>query len=414
MDTDTHQQVVLQSISTSDLHDAVTKHVYNPEVFVDTVIRESINLSASDLLFEPQVDAVRVRVRIDGTLYDVGRVAAHAFIPIAARLKVLGNVDSVERKQIQESQISLEHDGRIVNLRLEIVKTIFDELIVIRIHEKRTIVMELTELGLNQTAYQTYKDMIKASNGLILVCGPTGCGKTTTLYSTLNHINKQQSFNIMTVEDPVEFQLAGVNQLQVHEAQGFSFAEGLRTILRLSPDVIFVGEIRDKETAQTAIESGLTGHLVFSTVHSPDAVGTLFRMVDLGIETYLLNTALIGVLSQRLVRLNCEKCREQYDLNDEEKQLFQTVLGHVPEKLTRGKGCVDCHYLGFKGRTGIYEVLEMSATMRDMVRSGASEDIIRQSLAKSGFVSLFKDGLTKCEQGLTTFDQVTRNHIRPW
>lgn len=398
-----------QTVTTLALNETITKGAYEPVSFVDNVIQETINLGASDLFFEPQSDTIRVRVRIDGTLYDVGRLAPSLFSPIAARIKLLGKLDSVEKKKIREGQLMFEHQGRRVNLRVEIVETVHGDFIVIRIHERKTIVMELSELGFSETANDTYRNLLKSINGLILVCGPTGCGKTTTIYSTLNHMNKNQNYNIMTIEDPVEFQLYGINQIQADKNVGFTFTEGLRTILRLSPDIIFVGEIRDRDTAEIAIESGLTGHLVFSTLHATDSIGALFRLLDLDIETYFLNTALLGIVSQRLVRVNCDKCLEPYTPNQDERDLFQKVLGRPPQELKRSKGCPTCKFLAFKGRTAIHEILHLTPQLRELIRSHAPEDTIRESLKKEGFVSLIQDGLIKCEKGLTTVEQVARS-----
>ncbi|MFV1917175.1 MAG: GspE/PulE family protein [Patescibacteria group bacterium] len=383
-----------------------------PVSFVDTVIHEVVKLTASDLLFEPRSENVVARTRIDGVLYKLGDISPKVYEHISARIKVLSSLDPTEKRRIQEGQFSLDHDDRIVNLRVEITQTIHGELIVIRVHERRTIVMELSKLGLSIPAYKIYQNMLSQRSGLILVCGPTGCGKTTTLYSTISNLNQNNKNNVMTIEDPVEFQLEGINQMQTQKDTGFTFAVGLRTILRLSPDIVFVGEIRDKETAKIAVESGLTGLLVLSTLHAEDSIRALFRTLDLGIEAYLLNSSLMGIVSQRLIRKNCSDCKVEYKPQEGEIDLFKKVLGRVPAKLMRGRGCEVCQHLTYKGRTGIFEVFEMNAKVRSLIREKTNEDVLRNILIEEGFVTLLSDGLEKAEEGITTVDEVLRNSLR--
>lgn len=384
----------------------------DPVNFVDTVVHECIDASASDVLFEPTRENLRVRTRIDGVLYELGRIDLKTYVHIAARIKILTNLDPTEKRRVQEGQYTIEYKDRVVNLRVEIAKTIHGELIVIRVHEKKTIVMDLTNLGFTEEDRTTYWNMIQKRSGLVLVCGPTGCGKTTTLYSTISKLNEKQNYNVMTIEDPVEFQLDGVNQMQTQAETGFTFADGLRTILRVTPDIVLVGEIRDKETAQIAVESGLTGHLVLSTIHAEDSVGALFRLLDLGIESYLLNSALVGIVAQRLVRRTCQNCRNPYEPNADEIDLFKKTMGRVPKSLARGKGCEICRNLSYHGRVGIYEVLAMNPSVRDMVRKKINENESRKTMSQAGFTTLLKDGLIKCEQGITTVDEVLRNSFR--
>ncbi len=406
------KQKTLQKVSTRFLRDAFSSTNIEAISFVNTLFRETILLQASDLLIEPMKQAVRFRVKIDGMLYDLGEITHDNYSEVSARIKILSRLDPTEKRKIQEGQFSLDLEGRTVNIRVEIAQTIHGEIIVSRYHERKTIILELSELGFSQQAYQEYHDMLKAMSGLILVCGPTGCGKTTTLYSTISKINQNQNYNIMTIEDPVEFQLPGVNQMQAHTDSDHTYAEGLRTTLRLSPDIILVGEIRDKETAEIAVESGLTGQLVLSTLHAGDAAGALFRLLDLGIETYLLNSSLLGIVAQRLVRKVCPECKIQYEPEAEEIDLFQKIIGRPPKKLVKGQGCLTCNNLGFQGRTGIYEVLQMDTKLRGLIRAKASEDILRETLLKQGFISLLRDGLEKCEQEITTPNEVLRNSIR--
>lgn len=383
-----------------------------PVSFVNTLVSEAVNLSASDILFEPRKENLLIRVRIDGVLYEVGRISLLSYSHVASRIKVLSKLDPTEKRKVQEGQFTIEHEGKTVNLRVEISQTIHGELVVIRIHEKKTIVMELSQLGFSDVAFQAYEEMLKQRSGLILVCGPTSCGKTTTLYSTISKLNEGKNYNVMTIEDPVEFQLEGINQMQTQDEIGFTFAVGLKTILRLSPDIVFVGEIRDKETAEIAVESGLTGQLVLSTLHAEDSVGALFRLLDLGIETYLLNSSLMGIVAQRLIRKICQDCKDYYEPSQNDIDMFQKVLGRPPEKLFKGKGCETCQQLAYKGRMGIFEVLKMDARIRGLIREKANEDKLRDTLTREGFVTLLRDGLEKAEQGLTTVDEVLRNSLR--
>lgn len=384
----------------------------DPVKFVDVIIREAVNLEASDLLFEPRKENILVRARIDGVLYELGNTISKSYEHISARIKVLSKLDPTEKREIQEGQFTIEHEDRTVNLRVEIVQAIHGELIVIRIHERKTIIMDLEQLGFSKGAYQNYQNMLRQRSGLILVCGPTGCGKTTTLYSTISKLNEDKNYNVMTIEDPVEFQLEGINQMQTQDETGFTFAVGLRTILRLSPDIVFVGEIRDTETAEIAVESGLTGQLVLSTLHAEDSIRALFRLLDLRIEAYLLNSSLMGIVAQRLVRKICASCRELYEPKQDELELFKEVVGRAPKQLLKGRGCSDCQNLAYKGRTGIFEVFLMNARVRGLIRSKVNEDILRDTLIKEGFVTLLRDGLEKAEQGITTIDEVLRNSLR--
>ncbi len=384
----------------------------DPVQVINAILHELAYLLASDILFEPAKEKVVIRARIDGVLYNVGDIGHDLYAAVSSRIKVICDLDITRKSQIQEGQFTVEHENGIINLRVEIVETVHGELIVLRLHEKRTIVMKLSELGFSKDAYDKYWKMLDQKSGLILVCGPTGTGKTTTIYSTITAIKKKGNFNIMTIEDPVEFHLQDTNQIQTSKERDFTFAAGLRTVLRLSPDVVFVGEIRDKETAEIAVESGLTGLLVLSTVHAEDSVGALFRMLDLGVETYLLNSSLVGIVSQRLARRNCPVCLESYTPNQEELDIFNGIMGRPPTRLVKSKGCPSCQNLSYKGRIGIYEVLRIDAKVRGLIRNKASEEEFRETLKQMNFTTLLRDGLLKCEQGITTIDEVLRNSLR--
>jgi len=387
-------------------------HTPEAVTFVNGVTTQAIKLQASDILFEPEANELRVRARIDGVLYEFGKVGLDSYLAISSRIKVLSGLDPTEKRKIQEGQYTIVIDGKTVNLRVEITQTINGELIVVRIHEKETIVMELTSLGFNKISFDNYMQILKTRSGLILVAGPTGCGKTTTLYSTVSKLNEGHNLNVMTIENPIEFQLEGVNQMQTQDDIGFTFASGLRTILRLTPDVVLVGEIRDKETAEIAVESGLTGQLVLSTLHADDSVGALFRLLDLGIEPYFINSSLVGIVAQRLVRRVCQGCAEEYKPSAQEVEIFTKVVGRLPKRLVKGKGCPACQNLAYKGRLGIFEVLVMNASVRDLLRQKVNEDSFRKQLENAGFVNLLRDGLEKAESGLTTVEEVLASNFR--
>lgn len=399
-------------ISSPQLVEVFTNHLDDATLLVDTILREAIALNGSDLLLEPELEAVRIRLRIDGVLYLLGTFPRTVYSNITARIKILGKLDSMEKRKTQEGQFTFELEGTTVNIRVEIVQTIFDEMIALRVLKLSTIVMEMSELGFNEQAFNSFKDIIESRAGLTLVAGPTGSGKTTTLYSAINYLNKNREYNIMTIEDPVEYQLDGVNQMPVREEMDFGFEAGLRAILRLSPDIILVGEIRDRQTATIAVESGLTGHMILSTIHTPDAVGVIYRLLDLGIDSYILNASLRGIVSQRLVRRICPVCKEQYSPTADEIHLYQNYLGRKPTVLYRGKGCNNCQNLGYTGRMGIYEMLKMDAGIRTFIREQTPEDTMRNSLIQKGFITLIRDGLLKAEQGVTTVDEVTRHSLR--
>jgi len=402
-----------QKIRTAQLDNFFSTDTPDPVKFVEVIINEAVKLEASDVLFEPRQKNLSVRFRIDGVLHLAGEISLETYSQVSSRIKVLSNLDLAEKRRIQEGQFIVEANDAQINFRVEIAKTIYGELIVIRIHELRTIVMDVAKLGFSQKSHKEYQNMLKQRSGLILVCGPTGCGKTTTIYSTINLLNKDQNYNIMTIENPVEFQLEGVNQMQVAQEIDFTFAGGLKAILRLSPDIVFVGEIRDKETAGIAVESGLTGQLVLSTLHAEDSIGALYRLLDLGIESYLLNSSLMGIVAQRLVRVNCSVCKKPYQPEQFEIDLFAQVVGKVPIQLFESIGCEKCNHLRFKGRIGIFEVLEMNAKVRSLIRNKISEEELRAKLIEESLLTtLLKDGLMKAETGLTTVKEVLRNSLR--
>lgn len=403
---------VSKKIENDKLNKLFFMNTPEPVSFVSEVIQEAVRLSASDILFEPQVNQLRVRARIDGVLYEMGTVGLNSYPAITSRVKVIAGLDPTESRKIQEGQFDTLVDNKKINLRVEIAQTILGEFIVIRIHERETIIMDLETLGMNKIAYGNYQQILKQRSGLVLVCGPTGSGKTTTLYSTLSVLGARGDLNIVTIENPVEFHLEGVNQMQTNPAIGFDFIDGLKAVVRLTPDVILVGEIRDQETSKIAVETGLTGQLVFSTIHADDSVGALFRLLELGIETYYMNSALVGIVAQRLVRRICDGCKEAYTPTHEEAEMFRRVMGREPKSLYRGKGCPACGMLAYRGRAGLYEVMLIDSVVRDFVRQKYNEDVFRQQITNKGFQSLVKDGLEKAEKGITTIEEVLANSLR--
>jgi len=384
----------------------------DPVEFINALIGESIKSQASDILLEPEAENFRIRIRVDGVLYELGKLTIKIYDRIIARLKVLSELDVTEKRKVQEGQFTFSVGDKTINFRLEIVTTINGELAVIRIHEKASIVMDTSTLGMNQKAFKNFQAILSQRSGLVLVCGPTGCGKTTTLYSTISNINKDSNYNVMTIEDPVEYNLDNVNQMQTQNDIGFTFAVGLKTILRLSPDVVLVGEIRDQETAEIAVQTGLSGLMVLSTLHAEDSVGALFRLLDLGIEPYLLNSSLVGIVAQRLVRKICPACRTEHSPTEDEVAIVNKVFGRNPKGLYEGKGCDECRGSGHKGRIGIFEVLLMTPQVRDFIRDKVSEHELRNVVFRDQSLTLLGDGVEKAEAGYTTIQEVLRSGLR--
>ncbi len=372
--------------------------------YVNGLVDTAVEQRASDIHVEPFEHGQLIRFRIDGVLYEHEKPPRSMQSAIISRIKLLAGLDIAERRMPQDGKISLRISGKEVDLRVSTLPTIHGEGVVIRILEKESIILDLGRLGMPTEVEEPFQRLIKQPNGILLVTGPTGSGKTTTLYCALNMINSGNN-KIITVEDPVEYQLQGINQIQIRPEIGLSFAKGLRAIVRQDPDVIMVGEIRDQETAEIAVQSSLTGHLVFSTLHTNDALSAVMRMVDIGVERFLISSSLRGVLAQRLVRRICEECKEPIGQISEH-------LGYEPPggdfEVFQGKGCQKCAQTGFSGRIGIYEILEMSNLLcRDVSRGAALEELEATAL-KEGFRPMFLDGLAKMQQGVTTLSEVMR------
>ncbi len=372
--------------------------------YVNTLIDTALNRRSSDIHIESLEEGQLIRFRVDGILQDYEIPPATMQAAIISRTKLLAGLDIAERRIPQDGKISMRISGREVDLRVSTMPTIYGEGVVIRILEKGSIILDMSRLGMPAEVEKIFRRLITVPNGIILVTGPTGSGKTTTLYCAMNQINTGSN-KIITLEDPVEYQLNGINQIQVRSDIGLTFAKGLRSIVRQDPDIIMVGEIRDLETAEISVQSSLTGHLVFSTLHTNDAISAITRMVDIGVERFLIASALRGIMAQRLVRSICPQCREG-------KGMISEHLGYVPEggdfEMFVGRGCKNCSGSGYLGRIGIYELLAMSDGMCRGVARGVDQDELEKIAAADGFRPMFRDGLDKVRDGVTTMSEVVR------
>jgi len=371
-------------------------------------IDEAVKARASDIHFQPQEDKLRVRYRIDGTLHDVLSLPLGAATPLCSRIKILANMNIAEHHRPQDGQFSISAKGRLLDIRVGIIPTVYGEMVALRLLDKSRADRTLSELGFLPDSMAKYEQMLKVPYGMLLVSGPTGAGKTTTLYASLNCLD-QIGQNIITVEDPVEYRFKNINQIQVNPRAGVTFSSGLRSILRLDPDVILVGEIRDAETARIAVQSALTGHLVLSSIHANDAVGVVFRLLDLGIEPFLVSSALIGVVAQRMVRRICPDCVHEVDAPLIEQMTYDKEMGEKRSKFFYGKGCKSCANTGYRERTGIFEILHMSDDIRMMLLNGTTTGELRNQALEEGMSTLMKDGMSKVRAGITTHSEVLRN-----
>jgi len=375
---------------------------------VSLLIAEAFKRRASDIHLEPLGQQFRVRYRIDGVLQETPGPPKRLQGSVISRVKIMAEMDIAERRLPQDGRIRVTISGRPIDLRVSTLPAVYGESVVLRILDKSSFIMGLKELGFHADDHRKFERLIKMPNGIILVTGPTGSGKTTTLYACLSHINRSDK-KIITVEDPVEYQISGINQVQIRPQINLTFANGLRSILRQAPDVIMVGEIRDFETAQIAVQASLTGHLVFSTLHTNDAPGAVTRLIDMGVKPYLVASALQAVLAQRLVRVICVSCKEQYRPSPEELQAINLPPEQLKKaKFHRGKGCKNCSYTGYKGRIAIFELLIMTDTIRELVFGKVSSSVIKRKAKEIGMVTLREDGIRKVLQGITTISEVMR------
>jgi len=378
---------------------------------VNYILEQAINLKASDVLIEPQEKNVRIRYRIDGVFHDQKPIPKKFLSSIVARIKIMSKLDITEKRKPQDGRIKLTYSGKQINLRISTVPASFGEKIAIRIIDEKALCLPLQELGFEEEQLKIFEKAIKQPYGMILVTGPTGSGKTTTLYSALNVLNSPD-VNIMTVEEPVEVVMYGINQVNVNEKVGLTFASALRAFLRQDPDIIMVGEIRDKETIEIAINAALTGHLVFSTLHTNDAPSSITRLLNMNVEPFLIASTLTLVVSQKLLRKVCKYCKEPYSVDFEQLK----PLGVTPEMvknvstvtLYKGKGCSKC-LNGYRGRIGIYEMLEATDKIKELIVKGASHFEIKQQARQEGMATLRESALKKLLTGVTTVEEVIKN-----
>jgi len=376
--------------------------------YVNNLFNQAVKLRASDIHIEPQEGELRIRLRVDGVLQVIAPPPKDLQRLVVPRIKLMSNMDIAEKRLPQDGRIEITVDGRGIDLRVSSLPTINGEKIVIRVLDKSMFLIDLNDIGFSKTNLANFTYLINQPYGMILVTGPTGCGKTSTLYTALNQLNTYEK-NIITVEDPVEYRLRGINQVQINPKAGLTFASGLRSILRQDPNIVMVGEIRDTETADIAIRAALTGHLVFSTLHTNDAAGAITRLIDMGIEPFLVASSVIGVMAQRLVRKICKQCKEPYVVGPDAPE--RHILNIPPaEKLIlyRGKGCSHCNRTGYSGRTAIHEILIIDNKIKELINEKKSSDVISAQAVSAGMKTLQQDGLAKALQGITTYQEVIK------
>ncbi|TCO45508.1 type IV pilus assembly protein PilB [Kribbella antiqua] len=376
---------------------------------VQLIITQALRDRASDVHIEPHDDRVRVRFRVDGALHDQLELPGSIGPAVVSRIKILADLNIVERRRPQDGQISMDIEGREVDIRVSTTAVVGGEKVVLRLLDKSRPLFRLEQLGMPQEMAGRYSALLRSPYGMVICAGPTGSGKTTTLYGSLGEINTPER-NIMTIEDPVEYTFPSINQIQINEPAGITFAGGLRSILRQDPDVILVGEVRDVETARIAVQSALTGHFVLSSLHATDTATALHRLLDMGIENFLIASSVTAVVSQRLVRRICDNCRESYQPPAEELAFLDTFSGHVPlGGLTRGAGCNYCAQTGFRERIGVYELMPVTDSIRELVVDRASHDEIRKAARYEGMRTLQEEAVRLVEAGVTTVAEVWRS-----
>jgi general secretion pathway protein E len=375
---------------------------------LNLIIEEAVKARSSDIHIEPEEDRLRVRYRIDGTLQDMMSLPLNIHLALVSRIKILADLNIADRHRPQDGQFSVETKGRQIDVRVATAPTVNGEMAELRLLDKSTATLGLAELGMLPDSLAKFESMLKVPYGMILISGPTGAGKTTTMYASINSLDCLER-NIITIEDPAEYRFKDINQIQVNPQAGITFAAGLRSILRLDPDVIMVGEIRDAETANIAVQAALTGHLMLSSVHASDSSGVLARLIDLDIEPFLIASAVIGVVAQRMVRRVCPDCSHPIEAPLVEQMAYQKEIGEKRTEFIYGTGCKTCAYTSYLGRVGIFEILAMSDTIRTMIANRISSSEIRAQALKEGMVTMMNDGMRKVKQGITTPSEVLRN-----
>lgn len=418
---DTSMEDVLQQITASQVSEVETgEEEFNAATaaaeanatpiirYVDLILDRAVQAQASDVHFEPFEKEFKIRYRVDGALYEMEPPPRHLAIPVTSRLKVMANLNIAERRVPQDGRIQRQIGDKTVDLRVSCLPTQFGESVVLRVLDRSAVKLDLETLQMPQDIYEYIIEVIEKPNGIFIVCGPTGSGKTTTLYACLNKINTVDS-KLLTAEDPVEYEIDGILQVPINDAAGLSFARVLRAFLRQDPDRIMIGETRDLETAQIAIQASLTGHLVFTTLHANDSTGVVSRLIDMGVEPFMLSASLEGVLAQRLVRRICNRCKTAY----EPDEALLSQLGLSPYDIGDktfyfGKGCSECNQTGYKGRKGLYELLKVSDPIRAMINEKAPGVVIRQKAMELGMATLRADGLRCIFDGITTIEEVLK------
>jgi len=371
---------------------------------VNIILTQALKNRASDIHIEPYQKAIKVRFRVDGILHEVYDLPKRIHPHIVSRIKVMASLDIAEKRLPQDGRMKIRVADRPIDIRVSIIPMAFGERIVLRLLDKTVSLLGLGDMGMPERELAVFEKLIQKNGGIILVTGPTGSGKTTTLYASLNRINSKEK-NIITIEDPIEYELKGVGQIQVNPKTDLTFERGLRSILRHDPDIIMIGEIRDLDTVEIAIQASLTGHLVFSTLHTNDAAGALTRLADMGVEPFLVASSLLGVVAQRLVRTICPECKEKYRPEEQTAQGYGFTNNDV---LYQGRGCSSCMGSGYVGRSGIFELLVIDNEIRHLITSGADSVTMKEAAMKKGMASLFEDGLRKVKAGVTTLNEVLR------
>ena len=378
---------------------------------LNLVLLQAIRDKASDIHFEPFEHEYKMRYRIDGVLYEMIPPPRYIAAALSSRIKVMADLDIAERRLPQDGRISLTVEGKPVDLRVSVLPTMFGESVVLRVLDRSQMSFDLSKLGLRPDQQDMVRQLINKPNGIIIVTGPTGCGKTTTLYSALSELNSVE-WKIITTEDPVEYDIDGLIQVQMKPDIGLTFGKCLRHILRQDPDIILVGEIRDLETAEISAQASLTGHIVFTTLHTNDAPSSIARLLDLGVEPYLLTATLEGIVSQRLIRKICENCKEPYEPNEVQlRELELTEDGIKGKKFYYGRGCGRCNNTGYRGRTGIFEIMTLNDEIRDLIMDHASTNLLRIAAQKAGMKLLRDSGLATIYDGITTIDEVVKETV---
>ena len=376
--------------------------------FVGLVLQQAVQDRASDIHFEPFETEFRIRYRVDGALYEMSPPPRHLALAVTSRIKVMANLNISERRMPQDGRIATTVAGKQVDLRVSTLPTAFGESVVLRVLDRNSVNLEVETLGFPKYVYDFVTEVITRPNGIFVVTGPTGCGKTTTLYSCLRRVNTIDS-KLLTAEDPVEFDIEGIMQVAVNEGAGMTFAKALKSFLRQDPDIIMVGEMRDLETAQISIQASLTGHLVLSTLHTNDSPGAVTRLVDMGVEPFLISSTLMGVLGQRLVRTVCKNCRTPFEPTEQQLALLNLSPHDLGDKVFHyGRGCSTCNDTGYKGRKGIFELLVVGDAIRNLINERAPTVVVRQKAVELGMVTLREDGLRSIFDGATTIEEVVK------